>query len=197
MDLKNRQTLLKVVAIGVVGLFLLDKIVISPATDHWKDQSTRIDALRDKVDRGDKLLARQNAIHARWSEMLRNGLSKDNPTAENDAFKAINRWARDSRVTFTNLTPNWRIHDDEGYDALECRASATGDQITLSRFLYEMEVDPMPVALLECEMVTRDPAGQLLTMNVRFSFIRITKTGTETASALSGAAARSSGGARR
>jgi hypothetical protein len=172
---KEREALLKIVAISCVGLLLLNWIVITPAINAWKSRSDRIDDLQKKVDRGTQLEERKSNIRARWSEMQRSDLPDDVSIAENDAFKAVGRWARDSKVTFTNLTPQWRNHE-EGYDTLECRAAANGDQISLARFLYEMEVDPMPVALQECEITARDAQGQQLLMSVRFSFIRLAKT---------------------
>lgn len=171
---KEREALLKIAAFACVGLLLLNWIVITPAINAWKSQSDRIEDLQKKVDRGTQLEERKNNIRARWSEMQRNDLPDDVSVAENDAFKAVGRWARDSKVTFTNLTPQWRNHE-EGYDTLECRAAANGDQISLARFLYEMEVDPMPVALQECEITARDAQGQQLLMSVRFSFIRLAK----------------------
>jgi len=177
---KNRQALLKTVAIGVAGLFLLDRFIVSPATEHWRVQSERIDALRTKVEHGRELKNRANSIRTKWAEMQRADLPEDASTAENDAFKAVARWSRESRITFTSLTPQWRTHD-EGYDTLECRVAANGDQVSLSRFLYELEADPGPVALHECEITTRDARGQQLTMTARFSFIRLARAATNAA----------------
>ena len=52
MHRKKREQLLKIGAIAIVALFLLDKIVFSPAMEHWKEQSEHIDDLRDKVTKG-------------------------------------------------------------------------------------------------------------------------------------------------
>ena len=41
----------------------------------------------------------------------------------------------------------------------EFRATVTGDQATLGHFIYEMETDPIPVNLEECEIATRDAQG--------------------------------------
>ncbi len=172
MDPERRLKYLKIGVGIVVGLFLLDRVVISPATAKWRAQSEQIDSLRAKVDRGRELLRRENSIRSRWAEMIRTDLPDDLSAAENDVFKAVGRWARDSRINLTSLTPQWRSHE-EGYDTLECRASANGDQASLGRFLYEMEIDPVPVALQECEIVTRDANGRGLMMNVRFSFARL------------------------
>ena len=142
------------IAVGlVVGLFVLDRAVLSPAAAHWKEQSERIASLSEKVKRGD--------------------LS----AAESDVFKAISRWARESRIGFTSLNPQWREHRDEGYDTYECRASATGDQAAIGRLLYEIETDALPARIEECEVTARDAQGKQLLLAARFSFIRINDAG--------------------
>lgn len=172
----QRQALLKIGAISLVGLLLLDRVIISPALASWSAQSERIDALRQKVQRGQQLLDRQSAIRTRWAEMVRANLPSEISAAENAAFQAIGRWAHNSGITFASLTPQWQNHD-EGFQTLECRATATGNQAALSHFIYELEADAMPVDLEECEITTRDAHGALLTMTARFSFLRLAAAG--------------------
>ena len=102
--------------------------------------------------------------------MLRANLPADGSAAEAAAFTAVSRWQGDSGVSVTSLTPQWQTREDEGYDAFEFRAAMTGDQVSLGRFLYELETDPMPCNLEECEISTRDAHGQQLNMAARFSF---------------------------
>src|SRR5579862_9914877 len=108
MNSSQRQMFLKIAAAGVVGLFLLDRVVVGPAVVAWHEQSDRIDALRQKVDRGNRLIEREDAIRTRWAEMVRGNLPKEVSAAESLAFKAIGRWERDSGVAFTNVAPQWQ-----------------------------------------------------------------------------------------
>jgi len=172
MKASQRQSLLKIGAGAVVCLFLFDSFVITPAIARWHAQSERIAALQEKVDRGRKLLERENSIRGRWADMERANLPEDMSVAENQVFKAIGRWARDSQIAFTSLTPQWQSHD-EGFETLECRAAGTGDQASIGRFIYEMEVDHLPVNLEECEITARDPHGSQLALTARFTFLRL------------------------
>lgn len=174
---KSRETLLKIGVGVVVGLFLLDRLVLEPAIDSWKAQGEQLATLREKVQRGRALIEREQSIRTRWADMLRLDLAEDSSAAENDVFKALNRWARESRINFTNLTPQWRAHDDAGYDTFECRATATGDQASLARLVYEIETDPLPAHVEDCELTARDPKGQQLSLSLRFSFVRIGEPG--------------------
>lgn len=177
MQNKRRETILKIVVGGVVGLFLLDRLVVEPALAGWKAQSTRLAALRQKVERGRKLIEREKMLHARWAEMLSANLPEDVSDAENAVFKALGRWTRDSRVSFTSLTPQWRANEDDGYDTFECRATATGDQAALGRLIYEIETDALPARIEECELSTRDAQGKVLGLALRFSFVQIGEEG--------------------
>ncbi len=172
MKAERRQTYLKIGAAAVACLFLLDRLVLSPALAHWGEQGDRIAVLRQKVERGRQLLEREDSIRERWADMQRNNLPPDMSVAENQVFKAIERWARDSEVVFTSLTPQWQTHD-EGYETLECRAAGTGNQASIGRFIYEMETDHVPVNLEECELSTRDNRGAQIALTAKFSFLRL------------------------
>jgi Tfp pilus assembly protein PilO len=168
----QRLTYLKIGAIVCGSLAFLNFIVIPPIVDSWGQQSAQIDALRQKVDRGQQLLDREDAIRKHWAGMVQANLPPEVSAAESVAYEAIGRWASASGISFSSLTPQWENHD-EGYQTFECRASATGTQAALSRFIYEMETDKVPVSLDEFEITTRDDRGALLTMTARFSFLRL------------------------
>jgi len=172
MKANRREFLLKAVAAGVAGLFLLDTFVLTPVLRGWKDQGLRIQELREKVKRGRLLLVREKTIRDRWAEMLRANLPAEVSAAETEVYKAVGRWARDSQINLTSLTPQWQ-NREEGFETLECRVAATGDQASLGRFIFELETDPLPVNLEECEFATRDARGAQLTLTARMTFLRL------------------------
>ena len=174
----NRETILKLAVGAVVGLYLLDTFVLEPAIGAWKEQGERLDQLREKVTKGRNLIERETSLRGRWEEMLRTDMPEDNSAGEASVYAALGRWGARSRgVSFTSLTPNWRQHEDEGYDAFECRLAAVGDQAALGRLIYEIEVDPLPAHIEECEFNTKDAQGKQLTMTMRLSFVRINDAG--------------------
>lgn len=172
MDSNKRQIILKLAAGAVVGLFLLDRLVLTPIFDSWKSSSERTAALRAKVTRGRQLLKSEASLRSRWLEMRKSALPSDDSAAENGVYKAIGRWAQESHVNLTSLTPEWRSHK-EGYETFECRATAAGSQAALGRLIYELEVDPLPARLEQCDLAVRDAKGQQLNLTMKFSFIRL------------------------
>ena len=179
MQNKRRETFLKIGVGVVVGLYLLDRVIITPALASWKDQGERLTRLRQEVQRGRQLIEREKSLRGRWEEMQRTDMPDDISVAENEVFQAIGRWTRDSHVNFTNLMPQWRA-GEEGCETFECRASATGDQAKLGRLLYEIETDPLPAHVEDCELAARDAKGTQLTLTMRFSFVRLTEGGKKT-----------------
>ena len=168
----RRETLLKIGVGAVVGLFLLDRVIITPAFASWKSQGERLTKVREQVQRGRQLVAREKSLRSRWEDMQRADMPEDISLAENEVFQAIGRWTLDSRVNFNSLVPQWRA-GEEGCETFECRASATGDQATLGKLLYEIETDPLPAHVEECELSARDAKDTQLTLSMRFSFVRL------------------------
>ncbi len=173
MRTKNRELFLKMAVGAVVGLFLLDRMVVSPLIAHWGEQTLRIGELREKVERGRQLVEREEAIRERWAEMVKRDLADDVSAADSEVIKGVSRWASASGASFNSLNRDWRPHE-EGYETYDCRATATGTQASLSRLLYEMEQDNLPARVEEVELTTRDKTGKQLLLTARFSFLRLT-----------------------
>jgi Tfp pilus assembly protein PilO len=146
MQTNNRQQLLMVLAIAAVALFAGDKLILSPLIDAWKARSERIAHLTAQITQGKSLLAREKGLRSRWDQMRRNTLPVNTSAAEQQLFKALDSWERDSRVIVTARTPQWK-HDSEEYTTYECRVDVSGNLGTLSKFLYDVESEPMALKL--------------------------------------------------
>lgn len=172
MRIENREAFLKIAVGLVVGLFLLDRMVLTPAGKAWTAQGERITALREKVTRGQRLLAQETQLRTRWDRMQHTDLDAEISAAEDQAYSGIAKWASASRINTNSLSPQWRTQDED-FDLFEFRASATGTQSSLGQFIYNLETDPLPVKLEECDLATRDAKGQQISGTMRFSFIRL------------------------
>jgi hypothetical protein len=183
MKANDRKALLWLAVYAVIGLALLDTFVIEPFISSWSEQSDRIADVRKKVERGEQLLEREKSTRARWAEMVRANLSADDSVAQDAAYKAISRWVAESGISLSSLSFSpWETHD-EGYETIECRVALNGTQPAVGKFIYALEVDPMPVNLEECELSSRDARGAELSVTARFTFMRlqtVASTGGET-----------------
>jgi hypothetical protein len=173
MNLKNRQQLLAVLAVAVVGLFAADKLLLSPLTQLWQDRSKRIVELRNQVAAGSNLLKREPALRATWEHMRGSTLTNNLSLAQQQVRNALDRWSQDSRVGITSINPQWK-HDADDFMSLEYRLEASGTLATLSRFLFDIEKEPMALRLETVEISSHDNDGQLLSLGLQLSALVLT-----------------------
>ena len=173
MKIKNRQQMLALAAGAVVALLIADKIVIEPLIGSWTQRAKDIASLRKKVDDGRSLLRREQSLRGRWEQMQTNTLPNNPSLAELKVLKAFDQWSQGSRVVMNSISHQWK-HDSDDYTTLECRVEATGGLSALSRFLHDIENDPMALKLQNVEISSRDNTGQQLTLGLQISGLVLT-----------------------
>jgi hypothetical protein len=172
MNLKNRQQLLGILAIVAVVLLVGDRLVFTPLTRSWKDRAARIAELKKNYDQGTHLLARDHAIREDWEHMRTNTLASEPSLAQGQMYASLNRWREDSRATVVAVTPHWKVNGDD-YATWECHVDAKGNLATLTRFLYEVEKDPLGIKVDQAELASQDDRGAMLTLSVQVSGLEL------------------------
>jgi hypothetical protein len=175
MNSSHRQQFLAIAAIAAVAILVGDRLVLTPLVDRWKQRADQIETLRNSVATGALLLDRDNAIRDRWEDMRDHTLAGETSVAENQLLKAFDRWSRDSRVSISSIRPQWRQNAPD-FITLECRVDASGDLSTLSRFLYEIERDPLAVKLETMELTSQDENGRQLGLALTVSSLLLIDT---------------------
>src|SRR3954453_20910612 len=173
MNINKRQQLLGILAIAVVAFWAGDKLVLTPLTNLWKKRVTQIADLQKSVTQGNLLLERKAGIRSRWQMMRTNTLPAESSVAENQVLKAFDRWSQDSRISITSIKPQWK-HNAEDYVTLECRVDAYGSLSTITRFLYDVERDPLALKVEAVEITSRDNDGQQLSLAMQVSGLSLT-----------------------
>lgn len=168
IDSKNRQQLLMIIAGAAAAIFIGDRLILTPLIESWKNRSARITQLRRDIDQGNQTLLNERTIRDRWDSMRTNMLPDDVSVAEGGILKAFDRWSRDSRISITSVKPQWK-RNAEDYLTLECRVDAYGTMATVSRFLYEIEHDPVALRVDSVEITAKDADGAQLTLAVQVS----------------------------
>ena len=167
MNNESRQRLLTWVALICVGALVGDRLIVTPLVNLWTERSQKIAMLEKSMAKGWLLLDREEDLIQRWDEMRKNSLPPDNSLAENQVLKAWDRWVKESGITPTTFKPQWR--QEEEYQTYSCRAVAQGNLASLTRFLYELEREPLAVRLESLEITANDDRGERLTLGVNFS----------------------------
>lgn len=173
MNLKNRQTLLTVIAIAVVGLFLLDRVVFTPLLAGWKKRAETIAELRESIRKGQSMIARETNTRRVWNDMRKNTLPANASQAEKTVLEAFDRWTRESRITVNSIKPQWKRGETDDYSLLECRIDGAGDIGTLTKFLHEVEQSEMALRIDSVEVTARDTDGRQLALGLSVSGLRL------------------------
>jgi hypothetical protein len=168
MNIKNRQQLLTILAIAGIGLLGLDKLVLSPLMASWDTRTKQIADLKKNIIVGQGLVDQEQSIRRRWESMRTNTLPSNVSQAEAQMFRAFDRWSQDSRITIASIKPQWKRLNDE-YMTYECRADAMGSMSAITRFLYQVERDPLAVKVEAVELTSRDNNGQVLNLGLQIS----------------------------
>ena len=171
-DPKNRQHLLMVATIAVVALFLSERLIITPMWNSWQARAARLTELKKKVHTGEGLLQRGDSLTSRWGEMKLNALPADAATAESRVLRAFERWSQSSGVSVSSIRPQWKRAGDD-YMTLECRADISGNMSDVTRFLFEVEHDPLGVKVDSTDIATRDTDGAQITLGLQVSGLQL------------------------
>ena len=174
MQIKNRQQVLLVAALAALAVLVGDHLILTPLAEGWTARSKHITQLKRDIQTGEMLLKRESYTRNRWSQMRTNTLSANASVAQSQMFKAFDRWAQDSRMKIGSIKPQWKHNDD--VTTLECRASATGDIQSLSKFIYDAEKDPLAVKVESVEITSRDNNGQQLSLVLQVSGLVLNQT---------------------
>jgi hypothetical protein len=168
MNLNQRQKMLALLAMGVIALFVTDKILITPLTQHWKSRSIRIAQLKERVREGGELLKRDAVLTEQWSRVTNNVLNPKKSEAEGQMLKAFDRWSRAGSVTVSSIRPQWKESDGD-FKTLKCRADVAGGISGITKFLYQIERDALGVKVDSMEIQSRDTEGSQLALVIEVS----------------------------
>ena len=173
MKIQNRQQALIITTLVLLALWAGNLLVWGPMVKWWHSRQNTIKELRQEVAQGKSLIRREAYIRAEWGGMRTNSLPNDSSQAEQQVLRALNNWTGDTGINVSSITPQWQPdqgdNNQDNYSTLDCRVEASGDLNTVSRFLYEIESDPMPLQLATIELTASDDRGQQLSLSLELS----------------------------
>lgn len=169
----NREKLLMIAAAAVIGLFVLDKAVIGPLTNLWKDRAKEINYLTKDVTKGRQLVKREKMLRDRWEEMKMHALQEDRSASESEIFTSIDDWSRSARLKTSRIIPNWR--DEEDHSKLSFRVEATGDMEAVMRFLFDLDGGQLALRVESFDLASLDKRGRNLALDLTLSGLELPK----------------------
>lgn len=173
MKIDNRQRFLAIIAIVIVGFFVLDRIAFTPLSNAWKNRSEELARLRKSVEQGNMLLQRESHTRRLWNDIRKATLPVNASQAEKELFAAFEKWSAESRVSVSSIRPQWKKGVTDEYSVLECRVDAAGSLPVLAKFLYQIESSPMAIKMESVEFTARDNNGEQIALGLLISAVRL------------------------
>lgn len=164
----GRERLLLGGAVACLGLFALDRLVLTPCLEAWRGRAGEIQRLRLAVTQGAGIIA-QESYWLRWRDETSARLLPGAPgDAESALLSQVDAWARSAGFTVNSFRPRWK-EGAEHLRLLELQVAGAGAPAAVTGFLYQLETSPLPLAVEQVELVPRNPDGNELALDLRIT----------------------------
>jgi Tfp pilus assembly protein PilO len=168
MKIENRQQFLVLLTAAAFALLIGNSLVLGPLANLWTSRSNDITKLRNRVQEGNKLIKRADAVTNQWNNMRANALPPNTSLAAQQVINALDNWSRASGAEVSSIMPQWK-NDSTNYMTYNCHVQANGNMGTLSQFIYQIEKGPMALKLDSVQLDAHDDLGQQLTLDLQIS----------------------------
>lgn len=149
-----RERWIGIVALGVVGLWLLDQVWLSPVLARLGDASERLDQHQRELARADQLFQNRQRAQRAWRQMTGTTLPRDASTAESQVLNHVREWASASGLTLTSLKPE-RSEKERDFQRITLRATAHGTMAQAVGFLQAVQTSAIPIRVADIQIASR------------------------------------------
>ena len=148
MALTTRERNIAMVVGAAVGLFLLDRVAITPYWNTREALAKSIDEANAKLDDARKVYKDQKALRVVWRDMNAGGLKSDVVEAESQLFHALRDWTQESGLNFSSSKPE-RATSEGKFTQINTHVSGTGPQAAVTKLLWRLETATIPIRVTE------------------------------------------------
>lgn len=170
MKLNHREKIIAIVVGGVVALYVVDQLFLTPMLDRLSRANRTIEDGRLAVNDADAL--RNNSVRAQrnWTSIAGDTLKRDASTAEQQLLNRIQDWAQSSNLSLTSLKPE-RNEKEKDFDRVTIRTSGNGSMSQIGRFLYALNESKVPVRVSDLQITSRKDGADDLAVQLGISTI--------------------------
>jgi len=188
MNLRRREKLIALAAAGVVLLWLLDSLVLTPVWQRYRDDRQRALAVQQELFKAEQLLRRADALEAQHRGRMAAGLALPASQAEGKMLEAIERWATGCGLREVSMRPE-RADPENGVQAIRCRVAAEGPMSALVGTCWRMETASIPLRIERLRVSAPDSTADRLSIQLDISTVCLAADATESGGLASAAGA--------
>jgi hypothetical protein len=151
MARSKRENLLILGVAAAVGVFALDRYVLTPfATAREAIDADRAVAA-DQLADNSRLFQRERKLRKDWADMQAAGVNEQPSEAERRMLYAVRQWAQDAGVRNLSLRPE-RTNKEFGFVKVTVHATGSAQTAAVAKMLWSVESAAMPVRVDNVQM---------------------------------------------
>ena len=156
MVMSQRERYIVIGTVGVVALFALDYLFLSPLFERYRALDDQINADVVQVEHNNKVFKRAKEAKEKWAEMTVGALKADASTTESQLIDSIGQWAQDARMS-VSYKPE-RTEKQKEFVKVTYRATCNGSMSQLRTFLLHVQRANIPIRMVDLQVSSR-PEG--------------------------------------
>lgn len=161
----KRERNIAIVVGAAVGLFMLDRVLISPLLASRADLNNQIAAAKLAFEQDKTLISRRADLESKWRQNQTHGLVFDSTSALSQLSNTINQLATEVGMREMQITPSANPIQPakpggksgekvKGFLKLSCRFNANGSMQQISSLIWRLQNANVPMRITELEIKT-------------------------------------------
>ncbi|MEM1355150.1 MAG: hypothetical protein AAGH88_09730 [Planctomycetota bacterium] len=165
--MKSREKMLLWIIAGLVGLFVLDRLVVTRVMDGFDRVAEQTEQAESRYEEAQALVDSQRAIRLRHAGYQQASLPNNDADA---ARQLISQWARDAGVEVSIFSPGKQTRGEQ-YDEKVFTFTGKGSMAQVEQLLWSLRTAPIPLRVERCTMTSSDQTRDELTVTLSLTTI--------------------------
>jgi len=165
--MKPREKLLVWVIVGLVGLYVLDRLMISRVMAAFDQVQTQTEAAEKQYNEARVLVDNQRTIQMRYAAYEQAALPNNDADA---ARQQVSQWASDAGVEVSIFSPGKQTQG-ERYDEKVFTFTGKGSIREVEQLLWSLRIAPIPLRIERCTLTSSDESKDELTLTMTLTTI--------------------------
>ncbi len=156
----------------ILSALAADRFIVTPAMEKLRQVEAQKQQLLAELIEAQNLFERRSLMEKKWRQLLAEGL-KSESEAESRVLRAVDQWARDSRLTLTSVKPERTSAVKKGLQEMTFSVASTGTFEAAARFLWLVEKSSLPVAIKDVQLGSTNESGSEMSLQLRLSALYV------------------------
>lgn len=163
----TRIKLLAILAVGVLALFVLDRLFFTPMLNGWRAREDEIATLEAELARAATLLDQETRWQERRDAMRAYRLPAADDAAQQLLLGRLDAWARNAGLRLATVRPRWQGEDADR--RLNIQVTGDGGMRQVVDFVHAVETAELAVAVTQLNLNTSRRGDGVLNLELRLS----------------------------